>query len=159
MACTPWPVGSSQPELAQNQQLIPVQYGDLTNQVSTNGNLIFPNRETLTFGTQGTVAEVQVEEGEQVEEGQRLLTLDGATVASLEEARRKGAARSAKRQEALAEENDPHTPLDMAQAEANVANARLSVINAQKALDEVRSGPREEIDDTGAEVNSASTAR
>ena len=150
--------GSSQPELAQNQQLIPVQYGDLTNQVSTNGNLIFPNREALTFGTQGTVAEVQVEEGEQVEEGQRLLTLDGATVASLEEAVAKAQLALRNAEEALALANDPHTPLDMAQAEANVANARLSLIHAQKALDEVRSGPIEEIDDTGAEVNSASTA-
>ena len=99
-----------------------------------------------------------MEEGEQVEEGQRLLTLDGATVASLEEAVAKAQLALRNAEEALAEANDPHTPLDMAQAEANVANARLSLINAQKALDEVRSGPIEEIDDTGAEVNSASTA-
>ena len=81
-----------------------------------------------------------------------------ASRSSLEEAVAKAQLALRNAEEALAEANDPHTPLDMAQAEANVANARLSLINAQKALDEVRSGPIEEIDDTGAEVNSASTA-
>ena len=52
--------------LAENQQLIPVQYGTLTNQVSTNGSLAFPEREELTFGAAGTVAEVLVTEGQRV---------------------------------------------------------------------------------------------
>ena len=149
--------GSSQPELAQNQQLIPVQYGDLINRVSTSGSLIFSNREALAFGTQGAVGEVLVEEGEQVEEGQRLLMLDDATVASLEEAVAKAQFVLKNAEEALALANDPHTPLDIAQAEANVAGASLSLINAQKALNEVRNGPAEELDGTDVEVNSAST--
>jgi hypothetical protein len=40
---------SGQVELAENQQLIPVGSGNLTNQVSTSGNLVFPERESLTF--------------------------------------------------------------------------------------------------------------
>ncbi|MCZ6788638.1 MAG: efflux RND transporter periplasmic adaptor subunit, partial [Chloroflexi bacterium] len=149
--------GSSQLELAQNQQLIPVQYGDLTNRVSTNGSIIFSTREALAFGTQGTVAEVFAEEGERVEDGDLLLRLDDATVASLEEsvANARFVLRNA--EEALALANDPHTPLDIAQAEANVANASLSLMNAQKALDEVQDGPAEQLGDTGVEVNSAST--
>ena len=129
--------GSSQPELAQNQQLIPVQYGDLINQVSTSGSLIFSNREALTFGTQGTVTAVLVEEGEQVEKGQRLLRLDDATVASLEEAVANARFVLRNAEEALALANDPHTPLDIAQAGANVASGNLSLMNAQKALNEV----------------------
>ncbi len=46
--------------LAENQQLIPLQRGDLVNQVSTNGSLIYPNRETLSFGVQGRIGEVLV---------------------------------------------------------------------------------------------------
>ncbi len=75
--------GPDQAGLADDQQLIPVRYGDLVNQVSTNGNLTFPNRETLTFGSQGTIAEVLVEEGQRVVAGQALAALDGTTLASL----------------------------------------------------------------------------
>ena len=63
-----------------------MQLGDLVNQVSTNGSIVFPNREILTFGTQGAVGGVLVEEGQQVEEGQILADLDRSTVASLEKA-------------------------------------------------------------------------
>ena len=67
---------SGKADLGEDQQFITVQFGDLVNQVSTNGSLIFPERETLTFGSQGTVIEVLVAEGEQVEEGQLLARLD-----------------------------------------------------------------------------------
>ncbi|MBI4311912.1 MAG: hypothetical protein HY681_09030, partial [Chloroflexi bacterium] len=58
--------GTGAPALAKNQQLIPVQRGDLVNKVSTSGSLLFPNKESLTFGTQGTVADVLVKEGQAV---------------------------------------------------------------------------------------------
>ena len=45
-------------DLEQNQQLIPVKYGDLINEITTNGSLAFPNRETLSFGSPGTVVEI-----------------------------------------------------------------------------------------------------
>ena len=72
--------------LAENQQLIPVQRDNLVNQVSVSGSLVYPNRETLSFGSQGTAEEVLVEEGQRVVEGQPLARLDSATVASLETA-------------------------------------------------------------------------
>jgi HlyD family secretion protein len=124
-------------ELSEEQQLIPVQYGDLVNQVSTNGSLLFPDREMLTFGSQGTVSELLVAEGDQVAEGQPLARLDPATVASLERtvAQSRVALRNAK--EALADATAPPSPLDMAQAEADVANMRLSLKSAQEALEAV----------------------
>ncbi len=57
-------------DLEENQQLIPVKYGDLINEITTNGNLAFPNRETLSFGSPGTVVEILVEEGSPVTVGQ-----------------------------------------------------------------------------------------
>ena len=69
--------------LSEDQQVIPVQLGDLINRVSTNGSLLYPNREVLSFGSQGTIAEVLVGEGEEVEEGQPLVILDAATVGAL----------------------------------------------------------------------------
>ena len=72
--------------LQEGQQSIPVQRGDLINQVSTNGSLVFPNKEALRFGSQGTVGEVSVEEGDVVTRGQLLASLDGSSTASLERA-------------------------------------------------------------------------
>ena len=103
---------SGQEGLAEGQQLIPVQVGDLVNQISTNGSLIFPNKETLNFGTQGTVGVVLVEEG------QPLAGLDEAAVASLEKAVAQARVNLRNAEDALAEARDPHTPLDLAQAEA-----------------------------------------
>ena len=126
--------GSGEAKLGENQQLIPVQLGDLVNQVSTNGSIIFPNRETLTFGTQGTVGEVFVEEGQPVDEGQELARLDETTKASLAEAVAQARVELRNAEDAVAKAKDPHTALDMAQAEATVANARLSLENVQDAL-------------------------
>ena len=126
--------GSGLASLGEDQQLIPVQYGDLVNQVSTNGSLIFPNREALAFASQGTVGEVLVEEGQQVEEGQELAKLDETTVASLEKAIAEARVNLQNAEDALAKAKDPHTAVDLAQAESNVANAGLSLQNAQDDL-------------------------
>ena len=72
--------------LQEGQQSIPVQRGDLINQVSTNGSLVFPNKEALRFGSQGTVGQVSVEEGDAVVQGQLLASLDSASKAALERA-------------------------------------------------------------------------
>ena len=132
---------SGQAGLSDDQQLIPAQVGNLVNQISTNGSLVYPVRETLTFGTQGTVEEVLVEEGQVVEEGQALARLDATTVASLERAAARARVDLRSAEEALAEAKDPHTSLDLAQAEAEVANANLSFRSAQETLDELKNGP------------------
>ena len=72
--------------LEEGQQSIPVQRGDLINQVYTNGSLVFPNKEALRFGSQGTVGQVSVEEGNVVAQGQLLASLDSASKAALERA-------------------------------------------------------------------------
>ncbi|MDO8749640.1 MAG: efflux RND transporter periplasmic adaptor subunit [Dehalococcoidia bacterium] len=130
--------GSS--DLSKNQQLIPVVYGNVVNQVSTNGSLAFTNRATLTFGTAGIVAEIPVTDGQQVKEGQTLATLDTATVASLQKAVAQARVNLQNAQAALAMAKAPGT-LVMAQAEAKVANAKLALQTAQDNLDTVKAGP------------------
>ncbi len=127
--------GSGGTDLGENQQLIPVQLGDLVNQVSTNGSIVFPNRETLSFGTQGTIGEVLVEEGQHVEEGQILASLDQSTVASLEKSVAQARISLRDAEDALAQALDPHTTLNIARAEASVADARLSLQGAQETLE------------------------
>ena len=75
-------IGDDRVALADNQQIIPVRYGDLVNQVFTNGNLTYPNREALTFGSAGVVQDVLVQVGQQVAQGQMLANLDAAAVAT-----------------------------------------------------------------------------
>lgn len=127
--------GSGGTGLTQGQQLIPVRFRDLVNQVSTNGSLIYPERETLTFGSQGTVEEVLVEEGDRVLEGEVIANLDQITVASLDKAVVQAKISLQAAEDALAKARDPHTALDVAQAEAKVANADLALIDARDVLD------------------------
>ncbi len=126
-------------ELAENQQLIPVRYGDIVNQVSTNGNLAFPERETLRFGIKGTIGELLVEEGETVTVGQELARLDAPTIATLEEAVAQARVDLLDAEEALAELLKPPTEvalaLERAAADEAVAAARYQVLEAEEALD------------------------
>ena len=80
-----FPTTSSQASLSEDEQLVPVQFGNLVNQVSTSGSLVFPIKETLSFRGQSTIGDVFVTEGEEVVEGQALVTLDPVTIASLVE--------------------------------------------------------------------------
>jgi RND family efflux transporter MFP subunit len=147
--------GSGGAGLSSDQQLIPVQRGNLVNQVSINGSLAFPERDTLTFGAQGTVAEILVEEGQRVEKDQALARLDQSTVASLEEAVAQARVRLRDAEDALAEAKAPHTALELAQAEANVASARLSLKSAQDALDALTKPTAQQMAQAEAAVSSA----
>ena len=121
--------------LGPDQQLIPVQRGDLVNDVSVNGSLAYPILESLRFTTQGTVEDLVVEEGQRVEEGQVLARLDAETGARLEKAVAQARIDLRNAEEALQEARDPYTVKEVAKAEAEVASARLSLRNAQESLD------------------------
>ena len=148
-------IGSGQISLDEYQQLIPVRSGDLVNQVSISGSLVFAERASLTFGSQGTVAEVMVSEGQTVEEGQPLARLDATTKATLEAAVAQGRIDLRSAQEALAKALDPHTPLEMAQAEAGVASAKLDLKMVQKALAMLQEPERQDIAEAAAKVAGA----
>ncbi|MCH8847461.1 MAG: efflux RND transporter periplasmic adaptor subunit [Chloroflexi bacterium] len=127
--------------LSADQQVIPVQLGDLINRVSTNGSLFYPTREVLTFGSQGTVAEVLVKEGDAVEEGQALVTLDAAAVGALEEAVGEARIALSDAENALAAASAGYTPLELAKAQASLAAAKLALVDAQDAAATAIAGP------------------
>jgi len=58
------------------RQLVGVNRGDLVVTVSADGSLSFIKDRKLTFGISGTIAEVNVEEGDRVSEGAVLARLD-----------------------------------------------------------------------------------
>ena len=123
--------------LAENQQLIPVRLADLVNQVSTNGNVTFPNREELTFGSQGTVEEVLAEVGQQVNQGQLLAKLDSTTVANLNLAVAQARVDLQAAETSLDELINP-SPLVLAQARQAVADAQFKVQEADDASDDAQ---------------------
>ena len=147
--------GSDGAGLEENQQAVPVQYGKLTNDISINGSLIFPEKETLVFGTHGTIGDVLVEEGQEVSEGQALAVLDEASVAALEKTVAQARVNLQNTEDALAETKDPYSDLDIATAEANVANARLSLESAEDVLDRLLQPTSEDIATAEANVANA----
>ena len=149
---------SGQVGLGENEQLIPIQYGNLLNEVSVNGSLVYPERVMLAFGSRGTVEEVLVEEGQQVREGQPLARLDSEAVAGLEEAVARARVDLQDANEALAKARDPHTPLDLAQAEAGVANARITLEDARDLLADLMEPTPQKIAQAEATVASAQLA-
>lgn len=126
---------SGEQSLEENQRLIPIRTGDLVNEVAINGSIRFANTAVLSFGSQGTVEEVLVDEGQEVVEGQPLVRLDRETAAQL--------------QVAYAQAN-----LDYMQAKADLDAARASNLTVaeaglelQTALDELEAlvGPNPQI--------------
>ena len=122
--------------LEENQQLVPVQRGNLVNDISISGSLVYSDRETLRFGRQGTVDEVLVEEGQIVDAGTPLARLDPETIADLEKnvAQSRIAVREAEDALAIALAPDAQA---LAKAESDVANARLALSNSEDALSEL----------------------
>jgi len=94
-------------EVEIERQLVEVTRGDLMLSVSADGNLSFPRYRKLAFNTSGTVAKVNVEEGNRVTEGQVLAKLDTGALA-----------------------------LALTQTQAAMAQARLARAQAQLALEE-----------------------
>ncbi len=133
------------------EQVVAVQRGDLTVDITAVGNLAFSHHEELTFGVGGTVEEVLVEVGDSVEEGQVLVELDDTSIILLQEAVIQARINLRDAEENLEEAQTPYTELDVAQAEASVANAKVALEAAQKALEEAEN-PYTESDITQAEL-------
>lgn len=119
--------------LADNQQLVRVQRGDLVDSVSINGNIVFPVREALTFGVAGTVGDVLVQELDRVVEGQALAVLDKTTLNALEE----GVASARVALDSAEEALIPPGTVEITEADAEVAKAHVAL---QEAWDDLAAG-------------------
>ena len=122
-------------DIPEDQQVIPVRRGDLIQEISITGSLSLPNRETLTFGSSGVIADIMVEEGDKVSEGQTLAVLDQEDIAALEESVIQAKVTLRDAEEALEDYMTP-SELDIARARKDVADAEVRLQDAQNALDE-----------------------
>jgi len=104
--------------------------------LSLPGSLVFPNTLELSFSSNGEVGSVNVSEGDSVETGSILATLDDVTVASLEE--KVAIARSDvnKAIEALdkATEKFSATPLEQATLDNKIVVAKKTLKSAEENL-------------------------
>ena len=125
-------------ELTENQQIIPVTYGDIINQVSTNGHLDFPERETVSFTVDGTLGQLLVAEGDTVARDAPLARLDAAAIVALEETIAQARVELSTAREELGELREPpdavQFALDQAAAAEKAAAARFKLHQAREAL-------------------------
>ena len=124
--------------LEEGQQFIEVRKGDLINQITSSGSIVFPIRESLYFGSQGTVAEVSVEVGDQVQTGKILARLDDDTVAQLQKDLAQAQVNLQDATDAYALAQEPQTDLGLAKARAAVASAELKLDQSTDALADIQ---------------------
>ena len=120
-------------------QLVPVQRGDLSVEVTSTGNLMYAYEEVLSFGVPGTIEEVLVEEGDEVEEGQLLTRLDSASTVALEKAVAQARINMRIAEDDLEDILNPSAEVDavdVAQAELAVVNAGIALVTAQDNLEQ-----------------------
>jgi RND family efflux transporter MFP subunit len=105
---------------AAENQVVTVQRGDLTVDISAAGNLALSVTEDLAFEISGTVEEILVEDGDSVEEGQLLVKLDTSEW----------------------ERELTNLGVDLIQAEINLDNAELALDQAEEKLSDLSGSDR-----------------
>ena len=122
----------------EDQRLVAVRRGDFVNEVSVSGSLEYKDRDSLSFGTAGTVAEVAVEAGQRIPSGFVLARLDSETIAELERAAVQAEGKLRDAEDALDEARNPYSDVDLARAEADLADALVAKKAAEDALVELQ---------------------
>ncbi len=135
-------------ELEEDQQVVPVQRGDLVNEISISGSVSFPGRESLTFGSSGIIEEINVEEGERVVEGQVLARLDSEAIAGLEKAAAQSRVTLRDAEESLEDYKEPPSELQ-------IAEARLTLTSAENVRDSASESLEKLLNPTVLEIESA----
>ncbi len=144
LSCT-----SESESAVSESQIVTVQRGDLTIDITAAGNLALSLMEDLAFEMSGTVEEVLVEEGDSVEEGQVLAKLDTSewdkelTKLEIDLLQEEINLRNAEL--ALEQAEEPYSRDDIKSAEAAVDSAEASLEYAEWQLDEAEDLGDEEL--------------
>ena len=123
-----------------NRRPVAVKRGTLLDDVTASGSVTFPELESLRFDISGTIAELLVEEGESVFEGQLLILLDDVTIAALESSVANAEIALQDASKNLADLLNGESSLEIAVAESNLADARVISINAGEDLTDLING-------------------
>ena len=145
--------------LEEGRQIVQVMRGDLINQITSSGSIVFPIREELTFGIQGTIGDILVAEDDTVSAGQELARMDEETVVTLERDLAQAEFDLQQSRDALDAALEPAAELALVEARAAIAKAELAVQDANDALHDVEDPfTQEEIEKANADVTSAKEA-
>ena len=126
--------------LSENQRLLTVTKGDLVNDVSVNGKLVYAETQVLKFtSTNGKVADVYVDEGTTVKAGQKLAIIDSETIANLEKIVTEAKISVRNAEESLENTKTPYTALQLASAKYDVASAKLALDVDTQSLEDLTS--------------------
>ena len=118
----------------------PSQAQGAPREIPVSGSLVFPNSRTLSFETPGVVGEVLVSEGQAVQSGQPLASLDSMGTAQLEQAVALAQARVTAADANLEGLRLSH-PTMIAAAEWEVAKGVVALDEAQEAVDDLTQSP------------------
>ena len=123
---------------SETQVEFQVERGDIITSISLGGTSEFSSREDVSFDANGTVEEVMISAGDEVEEGDVIARLDAATVAALRVAL-SNAEDSLNEAQAEYETaaSGATSRVEIAEAEEALAMAQLDVTAAEKAFSEV----------------------
>ena len=105
-------------------------------EIPVAGRLVFPSTFELTFGTAGKIGAVLAQEGDRVQEGQILASLDDIAISALEQTLAQAQLDLDAAREALEEAKEEFvtTPLEQAEFEEKIAKARKNVDDAEDKL-------------------------
>ena len=117
--------------LTSDTQTATARYGNLVNTISASGSLVFPVTESLTFGSPGTVEQVNAAIGESVTAGQVLADLDSTSLVPLQKAIAQARVNVAAAEDNLEKAEQPYTAEDLADAEAAIERSRQQVTDAE----------------------------
>ena len=125
-----------------------VAYGNISNTVSASGSVVYPTKQSMTFGNSGTVTEIDVNVGDSVTSGQVLAKIDlSSTIASLQQA------------VATDQINLQNAQINLADTQANILQAQLAVANDQVALENAQNNlTKAQTPYTQAEIAQAQSA-
>ena len=119
---------------------IAVERGTLLDDVTASGSVTFPELESLRFDISGTVAQILVDEGDAVTEGQPLIVLDDVTISALESSVAQAEIDLKEAGENLAELLSGLTDVERAALESEAASAEVDLQDANDALADLLGG-------------------
>ncbi|HEY9795728.1 MAG TPA: efflux RND transporter periplasmic adaptor subunit [Leptolyngbyaceae cyanobacterium] len=124
---------------------VPVQAQNLTVRITANGSVVPIQTVNLSPKTSGRLAKLFVEQGDKVQQGQRVALMENG---DLQARYLQAKANLTKAQASLAEVQAGSRPEEIAQAQARL-------LQAQARLDEARAGKPSDIDQARAQVEAA----
>jgi HlyD family secretion protein len=133
------------PKLDLDKMTVPVQAQNLTMQITANGSVVPVQSVNLSPKTSGRLAKLLVEQGDRVQQGQKLASMENAEVIARSS---QAKANLRKAQASLAEALAGTRPEEIRQGQARV-------LQAQARLDETRAGNPSEIDQATSQVAAA----